>query len=93
MSTVVGSIAGLALLGVVFVVWFIGGIKTRVWVDGCPDIAPPSCPVWWSKIYLVVLPPALVFCCLYWAFRVGRFVYRTKYSKLARQAAGGDAAG
>ena len=92
MSTVVGSLAGLAGLGVVSVGWLMGGIKTRVWVDGCPDVALPSCPVWWSKTYLFVLPPSIILFCLYCAVRVGRFIYRTKDSTLAQQGLGADAA-
>ena len=71
----------MVLLASVFIGWLIGGVKTRVWVDGCPDVAPPEAPEWWSNFYLYIFAPILVLICVYGGIMAGRYVLKQLSSK------------
>ena len=65
-------------LAVLLVGWGFLGVKTGIWIDGCPDVVAAyiethgAAPLWWKELYLWAVPPAL---CLV-AFFVGQRTYR-----------------
>lgn len=71
---VVGLGGGLFLLALGFVGWLLLGAVTDVWVDGCPDIAPPLAPALWRWCFLYGLAPLLVGLCLWAGWRMGRWL-------------------
>jgi hypothetical protein len=69
LAGLIGSAALLALAGSG---WLLLGAVTDVWVDGCPDIAPPLAPALWRWCFLYGLAPLLVGLCLRAGWRMGR---------------------
>lgn len=74
-SIIMGLCTGLVLMFCVLILLLFVGGKTRVWVDGCPDIAPPLAPAWWRSIFYVLLAPMLMVLSVYGGFRFARHKY------------------
>ena len=68
---VVGLGGGLFLLALGFVGWLLLGAVTDVWVDGCPDIAPPLAPPAWRFLHAWIMAPAWTLLAMRTGWRIG----------------------
>lgn len=68
---VVGLSCALLLLMLGSIGWLLLGWATHVWVDGCPDIAPPLAPPAWRLFHAWVVAPAWALFAVRMGWRVG----------------------
>jgi hypothetical protein len=70
-SLVVGLCCTLLVLVLGAMGWLLLGWWTHVWVDGCPDVAPPLAPLAWRLLHAWVVAPAWALVALSTGWRVG----------------------
>jgi hypothetical protein len=86
-SLVVGLSCTLLLLVLGSMGWLLLGWWTHVWVDGCPDIAPPLAPPAWRLFHAWVVAPAWALFAMRTGWRIGhRHIARACGMPPSRQA-------